>query len=588
MSPNIVASCSRRENIPQYGPIIFTSKCFCFALSLLFFTTRSFIPLTHNIASVNHANQFMDAVMVVCSCRRQVSYLMAEASWRRRIVGDIAWALGVVPVKRAQDDARAGTGKIKMQKPTNIAKTDSEEEQSLISVEGASTKFSLELTVGDKIRPQGTAHGLKIISIVSDTKMVVDGMNLPDEFPSTVFGVDAVPAAYDLMKRTPLTTVFEKVLDRLAGGGAVGIFPEGGSHDRTDLLPLKVGISLIAYSALEKDGLIVPVVPVGLSYFRAHRWRGRAVVEYGRPFYVDPSTLHDFKAGGNKRRKVCNDFLEEVETSMRSVILSAPDYETLELIHTARRLYQRKKGQMDTIERQNLSRRFVEGYKRLVLMTDGKPPPEWLELQDRITAYRNELKDLGIKDYQVLALKEEHLGETLDIEKVGGDNILRFLQLPYNIVQKMFLIFMSAIPMLLLNLPVGVLAGLYSEGRRKKALANSKVKIKGFDVRSRILAVMFWTNVSNWLMMVGLFNHTGDADGKGYILHCNGADLVDDIRASARVLHKMGATNDFPGNAIPPNFRLHWHCSCGSGYNGVVRHPSIYYETVSVGSQATS
>jgi glycerol-3-phosphate O-acyltransferase/dihydroxyacetone phosphate acyltransferase len=419
--------------------------------------------------------------MVVCSCRRQVSYLMAEASWKRRIVGDIAWALGVVPVKRAQDEATAGSGKIRLQNPTKVH-TDGGEVQILIMVEGAHTKFSQELTVGDKIRPQGTAFSLKIKSIENDTCMVVDGMDLADKFPVNLFPANAVPKSYDLMKRTPLTTVFEKVLDKLAGGGALGIFPEGGSHDRTDLLPLKVGISLIAYSALEKDGIQVPVVPVGLSYFRAHRWRGRAVVEYGRPFYIDPLTLDDFKAGGAKRRKVCNMFLEEVEKSMRSVILSAPDYETLELIHTARRLYQRKKGPMDTIEKQDLSRRFVEGYKRLLLMTDGKPSSEWLELQARISAYRNELKDLGLKDYQVPALKEEHLDEKLGIEKVNGDNVIRFLQLPYNIVHKLVLILVSAIPMLLLNLPVGILAGLYSERRRIKALANSIVKVKGFDV----------------------------------------------------------------------------------------------------------
>lgn len=419
--------------------------------------------------------------MVVCSCRRQVSYLMAEASWKRRIVGDIAWALGVVPVKRAQDDAKAGSGKIKLQKPTKV-NTDGEEELTLVTVEGTDTIFSRELAVGDKIRLQGTPFGLKINSVESDTRMVLNGMDLPDDFPTYLFKADTAPVDYDLMKRTPLTTVFEKVLDRLAGGGALGIFPEGGSHDRTDLLPLKVGISLIAYSALEKDGLQVPIVPVGLSYFRAHRWRGRAVVEYGRPFYADLSTLDDFKAGGTKRRKVCSAFLEEVEKSMRSVILSAPDYESLELIHTARRLYQRKKSPLDTMEKQDLSRRFVEGYKRLLLMTDGKPSSEWLELQSRISSYRNELKDLGLKDYQVPALNEEHLGEILDIEKVDGDNVILFLQLPYNILHKLVLILVSAIPILLLNLPVGILAGLYSERRRKKALANSKVKVKGFDV----------------------------------------------------------------------------------------------------------
>ena len=433
---------------------------------------------------VNHANQFMDAVMVVCTCRRPVSYLMAEASWKRRVVGDIAWALGVVPVKRAQDDAKGGTGTIKFSKPqTIVTKSDTDDEEIIITVNGIDTKFTEELVVGDKIRTSDSAHGFKVQSIESDTRMVVDGQGLPSDFPTSLFDEKAKALSYDLLKHTPLTTVFEKVLDRLAGNGALGIFPEGGSHDRTDLLPLKIGISLIAYSALEKDGLNVPIVPVGLSYFRAHRWRGRAVVEYGRPFFIDPSTLDDFKAGGSRRRAVCSNLLEEVETNMRSVIVSAPDYETLELIHTARRLYQRKSVRsMETMERQNMTRRFVEGYKRLLLKTDGNPPPEWLQLQSRISAYRNELKDLGIKDYQVPALKEEHLDEEIVIENVNSDKLIRFFQIGYNIAQNLTLILVSAVPILLLNLPVGILAGLYSERRRKKALAHSKVKIKGFDV----------------------------------------------------------------------------------------------------------
>lgn len=35
------------------------------------------------------------------------------------------------------------------------------------------------------------------------------------------------------------TQVYDAVFDKLNRGGCVGIFPEGGSHDRTELLPLK-------------------------------------------------------------------------------------------------------------------------------------------------------------------------------------------------------------------------------------------------------------------------------------------------------------------------------------------------------------
>ena len=181
----------------------------------------------------------------------------------------------------------------------------------------------------------------------------------------------------EIVKHVDLHIVFERVLDRLAAGGVVGIFPEGGSHDRTDLLPLKVGVALIAYSAFERDGLNVPIIPVGLNYFRTHRWRGKAIVEYGDPVYIDPSTLKDYRAGGEKKREVCNEFLDRIRDSMRSVIVSMPDYESLQIIHTARRLYQRSGIQGK--EKQDLLRRFAAGYK--ILMDSGDPPPAWLDLQ---------------------------------------------------------------------------------------------------------------------------------------------------------------------------------------------------------------
>ena len=166
------------------------------------------------------------------------------------------------------------------------------------------------------------------------------------------------------------------------------IFPEGGSHDRTDLLPLKVGVALIAYSELEKDGINVPIVPVGLNYFRAHRFRGKATVEFGSPTYIDPATLADYKRGGADKRRVCNDLLERIENSMKSVIVSVPDYETMQLIHAARRLYRSDTKNVTAEQRQDMGRRFAEGYKRLLIQTSGNPPQEWVDLQKRILEYQ--------------------------------------------------------------------------------------------------------------------------------------------------------------------------------------------------------
>jgi glycerol-3-phosphate O-acyltransferase/dihydroxyacetone phosphate acyltransferase len=306
----------------------------------------------------------MDGVMVLCTAHHKISYLMAEASWKRRVIGDLAWALDVVPVKRAQDGAIPGTG-------TVVFTKHDFETTKVLSVEGTDTKFTQIFAKGDKIRPVGTPAAVKVTELVDDTHLLVDGTDIPPEELENAFS-KTEPSKFDILKHVDQKVVYEKVLDKLASGGSIGIFPEGGSHDRTDLLPLKVGVALIAYSALEKDGVNVPIIPVGLNYFQAHRWRGRAVVEYGEPIYIDPSTLNAYKAGGTEKREVCSDLLDRIQDSMRSVIVSAPDYETLLIIHTARRLYQRRGLQAK--EKQDMSRRFAEGYKMLSLMVQGDPP----------------------------------------------------------------------------------------------------------------------------------------------------------------------------------------------------------------------
>jgi len=300
------------------------------------------------------------------------------------------------------------------------------------------------------------------------------------------------------------------VLERLAEGGAVGIFPEGGSHDRTDLLPLKVGVALIAYMAYERDGINVPIVPVGLNYFDAHKWRGKAVVEYGRPILLNPNTLKDYKLGGLARRKVCNELLDRVQDSMKSVIVAMPDYQSLSVIHTARRLYQKNNGGvMETSEKQDLNRRFAEGFKRLLILAKGNPPKEWLDLQERIINYSRELKDLGLRDYQVPGLSKGKI----DDDSVG-DTVLQGFNAPYQIIHVLFLLIISAVPMLLINLPVGILAGVYAESRRKKALSKSKVKLHGYDVMLTekvmfciVMVPTVWVTYGLLLMKFGDFNY---------------------------------------------------------------------------------
>ena len=165
------------QNIPTFGPCIF---------------------------SVNHANQFVDAVMLVCTCQRQASYLMAEVSYKRRVVGDLAWLLGVVPVKRPQDSSIPGTWQLSValraQDENETEKYAGEGDDAVeiksYLVKGVNTVFTTELAVGDKVRPSGTPTALKIAKILNDTTLIIDGLGVPETFDTF-----DEPNPFDILKR---------------------------------------------------------------------------------------------------------------------------------------------------------------------------------------------------------------------------------------------------------------------------------------------------------------------------------------------------------------------------------------------------
>ncbi len=100
----------------------------------------------------------------------------------------------------------------------------------------------------------------------------------------------------------------------------------------------------------------------------------------------------------------------------------------------------------------------------------------WLDLQERIKAYRRELRELGLRDYQVIGLDRENQDDEKKEEIRSGIRVV------YRLAHLLVLLALSALPTIFLNLPVRIMADIYAERRRKKALSKSKVKIHGYDV----------------------------------------------------------------------------------------------------------
>jgi glycerol-3-phosphate O-acyltransferase/dihydroxyacetone phosphate acyltransferase len=105
------------------------------------------------------------------------------------------------------------------------------------------------------------------------------------------------------------------------------MFPEGGSHDQTDLLPFKAGIALMTLSTIIETGHTPVIIPTGLKYFKHWEFRSDCIVEFGHP-YKPSKKIVDCYRNGEKRKAVAA-MLKDLENRMRDVTMTAPSYEEL-------------------------------------------------------------------------------------------------------------------------------------------------------------------------------------------------------------------------------------------------------------------
>ena len=113
----------------------------------------------------------------------------------------------------------------------------------------------------------------------------------------------------------------------LIDGDAVGIFPEGKTHDLVQLEMVRSGVARIAVKAVEEgvDNLII--VPVGLNYAEKEKFRSGVSVQVGRPIKVKEW----LENSGEEGRKAIRSLTDEVATRLKSVIvhLEEPEWEPL-------------------------------------------------------------------------------------------------------------------------------------------------------------------------------------------------------------------------------------------------------------------
>jgi glycerol-3-phosphate O-acyltransferase/dihydroxyacetone phosphate acyltransferase len=419
-----------------------------------------------------HANQFVDSVLLMRILKqhagRRVSFLIAEKSLREPYVGPLAACMGALPVTRAMDNIRPGKGEIFLADPTG--------DTTLLC--GHDVDFTM-LSVGSLIILPRMGNESPEQQVIAEI-MGPEALRLKEPFKASKAGEllhEQLLAgiSYKVAPHVDQSEMYDAVFRNLSDGGCIGIFPEGGSHDRPSMLPLKAGVAIIALGALAHDpDLNLSIMPCGLSYFNPHKFRSRAVVEFGDPVKVSPDQVAAFKQGKEAKHEAVGALLQTIQDALGAVTQQAPDYETLALVQATRRLYRPLRMKLPLPVVVEMNRKLMAGY------TQHQNEPQVVQLKQAVLDYNRKLRALGIKDHQV------EWGNAK--QKPAW---LALLTLFYRCGQLLTLS-VATLPSLALFWPIFITTRIISTRKQRAALANSVVKLKGRDV------------VSTWKILVAM------------------------------------------------------------------------------------
>lgn len=223
-------------------------------------------------------------------------------------------------------------------------------------------------------------------------------------FGSVLRSVDALPLYRvqddpEQLHRNKLA--FQAAVDSLRDGATLLTFPEGKSHSSPALAPLKTGVARMTLAAEEQSGwrLGVTVVPIGLAYYRKHRFRSRVAIGVGEPIRVAGwQTAYE-----SDRAAAIRSLNQEIGAGLERQTLNLSEETDRELVEAAEALLSRQRGEAGWRERQALVRRLPR-LRRLALAFAGlraRDPEGWMRLERRLRRHRRLLERLGSGDADV-------------------------------------------------------------------------------------------------------------------------------------------------------------------------------------------
>lgn len=428
------------HNIPKKGPVI--------------------------LVCAPHSNQFIDGCVVYVPIKqklgRNISGIIAESSYKQAVIGWFAKLAGSIPVPRAQDNLKPfKDGKI-------YIKEQDIDNDTVTKIYGKDIKFTHDFEQGGIIGLKNGMGSFKIKEIISDTELILAKPIDKSRAIESLLNEDGLDFKY--CPKVDTNKTFQNVFNHLYNQGMIAIFPEGGSHDRTQLLPLKPGVAIMALgsiAAITQDDMDpdaeISIVPTGLYYFHPNKFRSRAVLEFGKPVVVRKKDGENYV---KDPKGSVDSLLNTIKLSLHSVIIQAPDRETLRTIQAIRRLYKSKledNYEMPLATVNEVNRRLLIGYKHFLNREDIQ------KLFKSVEDYNRLIYLMGLNDRQI------------QVQSINTNKV-RALKLLVARLAKLIFFLALSFPGITLFLPVFLMVRYYSAKKQREALAKSTVKVKAKDV----------------------------------------------------------------------------------------------------------
>ena len=201
---------------------------------------------------------------------------------------------------------------------------------------------------------------------------------------------------YQKLKRNYET--LEYCFQALRQNKTIMILAEGSTKHEKRLRPLRKGTARIAFGAIEKyNDLDIHVVPVGVNYTYADRFREDVMIEFGTPIRVMDYMNQYVSSPAEAMRQLLEDLKAALQKRIIIIDATADELLTERLFVMARndQPFSWRPVVEDTNEQ-------LQRERNIALTINSMEVVEKEQLDKRVNAYFAELKQLGIQDKAVI------------------------------------------------------------------------------------------------------------------------------------------------------------------------------------------